>query len=279
MTPIPSLRRPDGWLGHAIRADLRGRFWRTLWLRVSQAGGWYPVIVMTAWWLLTAVSTLRLASVVTSLLTMLLFGIVPYCLGFLYAAIVAAFALPAIWLALKALGRSARPDRIGMFAGGCVAFLCTLPVQIELFQDRLFGGASLAVAILGWMMIPSVAIFIGQVGGALAAPNTLRARRLGPTGRRFELMLPRFGVAQLLGLMIVCSVTLTLLRLAGLLTAPVLIAGCVWAAFQAACTSPAAWVANRLLTQSRLRHRRWRRRPSGRLRIALAQHRTRTRST
>jgi hypothetical protein len=195
-------------------------------IRLALAGGFYPVLVFSGWWICWIAYSFVDALVnggwrgdqVLSALPMV-FGIAfvaaqAFIVGFLWAGVLSLFFVPTIAYLRRLLDWPAHLDVAGKLSGGLVAYLATLPAAL---------GASL-MATDTFDFLPALFVFahcglaiaMGQAAGCLAAVADLRRRRRGKLAASGL----RFGVWQLLALTVPVAVVLSLLKAADMLNQP-----------------------------------------------------------
>jgi len=190
-----------------------------------------------------------------------------FVVGFLYATFVCVVVLPAVALSLRLLDWRPCWTGLGIFCGGLVAYIATLPASLYAMGDTLPPDAYLLEPAFSWMAAPGLAIWIGQFGGGLAGIRNERSER--QLAARQSASSPaaqtslQFSLWQILAMMAIASGLLTLLRLSDLLTAPMLAATGAWLVLLVLGRRPAHCLARRFelrkLCKRRIRRQNWRR--------------------
>lgn len=256
MTPTPSPVEIDSvLLARHRHAKTFGNLWYEIARTIAIAGGLYPIVFATIWivfatgYLLLYEAYYDAGEVLTSIFSLPILGPITFVVGFLYAGLACVPALSLVALALRMLNWQNRWDQLGLFCGGLVAYLCTLGWGLSLFDNwQSFNGQLFNWQwLLGYIaMVPGLAIFVGQVGGASGGLRVHRQLLRQKPDNYPPTHKLQFSLWQLMALMAVISVLLTILRALGLLTVPMFLATGVWLILQVVGRRPAMWVAKRL---------------------------------
>lgn len=229
-----------------------------IWAGVCFAGGAYPLLlgmlILALGGFLVAMSSLPGPSAPGVLLEVVgIIGMTAAITSALAAGVCLVVALLLLFLVsqvLKLLRWTVSWPSLGAFVGGLTGFLCLAPfgysecVSVLAYPSQLYNdlGIYLTATALG----PMLAIFCGQVGGAFGGYTAARESERGevePAGqhpKRFS-----FSIRQLLGVTVVLSLLMAVLRLTGLLTSATLLLIAGWLLWQTLSRRPAMWLARR----------------------------------
>lgn len=188
---------------------------------------------------------------------LLLTAPIGWFLSFLWSGLLSLVLLPCVYLSQRLFGEPIRRDTTGWVAGSTVAVVGSAGGLLYLGAVRVPVAASLMGAfgvIATQASIGLLGIAAAQAGGYLGSLYALRRRRREPARRPL-----RFTVWRLLAVTAILSVLLSVVRLAGEFTVPLIISVTVSSLLAWAIHRPVAWATNRWLDW-RLRKRRARRR-------------------
>ena len=256
---------------YSYRLRSRHDSWGNLLLAIALAGGFFPLVLAATWLVIVVVMTLgqELLDWAGDFQGILFgLGMIPvsammlFAFGFIYAGVVCLPVLPSVALSLKLLNWRPRWTQLGVFCGGLVAYICTLPVSLGLFQHGPPSKTGWLWFLITWLMLPGLAIFVGQVGGAIAGIQNERIDRGNPGRQNDSPSALHFSLWQIMAMMAVASFLLTLLRVSGLLTGPMLLATLAWLVLVFLGRRPAIglahWYELRKLRKRIARRRAWR---------------------
>jgi len=198
-------------------------FWPSVMYGTAMAGGLYPIFMSLMNFSMNFSSyQLNSGQLIPFSLAFLAICSLSFIIGWAFASVVSAFAVLLLRFILRSLHIEAKRVVTGAFIGGLTGLVCTSPFVLTFTfssnQFYLYSASTLAT-------------LMGQIGGAWGAWRMLRNKSLIlPTKSLLSTI--HFRISHMLWFTFWSVLLLTVLKLAGLLTPPVITFLGIWFVFQ-----------------------------------------------